>query len=893
MNQKIKALLNEQGENHIFPFFWLHGEDEPILREYMAAIHDCGIGAVCVESRPHPDYCGPKWWQDMDVILDEARQRNMKVWILDDSHFPTGFANGALKEAPPELCRQFLYYSALEVVGPLKSVQLDVSRHAKFMPNPFAGNSFFSRGQQDKRQFDDDTLLSVCVARIDQGFDGKTLIDVTDLVKDGQLTWDVPAGKWKIYVNFLTRNAGSRSHYINWLNPKSAQKQIEAVYEPHLEHYAEDFGKTIAGFFSDEPELGNGAMYSNDCGIGAEQDLPWSDEVAAAMADRLGDSWTSVLPMLWEESIDPDQKAHVRYVYMDIVTRLVEQNLSERLGSWCESHGVEYIGHLIEDNNTHARLGPSLGHFFRALSGQHMSGIDDIGGQVMPFGEKTPTWAIISGRDGEFYHYLLGKLGSSLAAINPKMKGRTMCEIFGAYRWAEGVRMMKYLVDHFLVRGVNNYVPHAFSAKPYPDPDCPPHFYAHGHNPQYRHFGALMRYLNRMSDLISDGRRSTPVAILYHAEAEWTGDYMLDQKPAKVLTENQIDFDIVPSDIFAEMDQYKTALSSSLSVNSNTYKALVVPAAQYITRQTAEALAELSQAGYPVLFIDAKPSGVIDGDDALLTGLADCQIVSLDDLAGELANRSIPEITATPAFPMLRAMHYQGDSDIYIFTNENMAESFSGTVCVDSTGPAYRYDAWQNDLRQAAATPKNGKTELQLEVQPYQSVVFVFDDAKDLLPAIDRSAWRDIGFGGRWVRSLAKSIDYPEFSDPEPIDSFDSVGLSKPDFSGFIRYENTVDLPKAGKASLLIEDAFEGVEVFVNGQSAGIQIAPPFAFELDSLLKEGRNTIRIEVATTLERERHFAPPDPQDFFSILGKAPVLAPTGIVGKVRLVSDNTPE
>lgn len=35
----------------------------------------------------------------------------------------------------------------------------------------------------------------------------------------------------------------------------------------------------------------------------------------------------------------------------------------------------------------HARTGSSLGHYFRGLSGQDMSGIDDIGGQVLPQGE--------------------------------------------------------------------------------------------------------------------------------------------------------------------------------------------------------------------------------------------------------------------------------------------------------------------------------------------------------------------------------------------------------------------------------------------------------------------------------------------------------------------------
>ena len=109
MNSTIRALLAGQEENHILPFFWQHGEEEATLREMMAAIHGASCLAVCVESRPHPDFCGPRWWRDMDIILEEARSRGMKVWILDDSHFPTGFANGALKGKPDSLCRQGVF----------------------------------------------------------------------------------------------------------------------------------------------------------------------------------------------------------------------------------------------------------------------------------------------------------------------------------------------------------------------------------------------------------------------------------------------------------------------------------------------------------------------------------------------------------------------------------------------------------------------------------------------------------------------------------------------------------------------------------------------------------------------------------------------------------------
>ena len=132
MNEKIKRLLNGEEENYILPFFWQHGEEETVLRKYMEVIEKSNIKAVCVESRPHPDFCGPRWWHDMDIILDEARKRGMKVWILDDSHFPTGYANGAMEDAPSSLARKSLVYQAVPCkAGP---VTLDLERFRRAKP---------------------------------------------------------------------------------------------------------------------------------------------------------------------------------------------------------------------------------------------------------------------------------------------------------------------------------------------------------------------------------------------------------------------------------------------------------------------------------------------------------------------------------------------------------------------------------------------------------------------------------------------------------------------------------------------------------------------------------------------------------------------------------------
>ena len=76
MNQRLVQVLENHPDPYILPFFWQHGEDAALLREGVQRIRESGIGAVCIESRPHPDFLGEKWWHDLDTILDEAKMRS-------------------------------------------------------------------------------------------------------------------------------------------------------------------------------------------------------------------------------------------------------------------------------------------------------------------------------------------------------------------------------------------------------------------------------------------------------------------------------------------------------------------------------------------------------------------------------------------------------------------------------------------------------------------------------------------------------------------------------------------------------------------------------------------------------------------------------------------------
>lgn len=69
MEKRLKEVLNREEGNYILPFFWQHGEEGGKLREMMDAVYSSGIRAVCVESRPHPDFAGPGWWRDRKSVV--------------------------------------------------------------------------------------------------------------------------------------------------------------------------------------------------------------------------------------------------------------------------------------------------------------------------------------------------------------------------------------------------------------------------------------------------------------------------------------------------------------------------------------------------------------------------------------------------------------------------------------------------------------------------------------------------------------------------------------------------------------------------------------------------------------------------------------------------------
>ena len=836
MNTRLRDVLDNREDNYLLPFYWQHGDHYDRIPGQIAAIAASGARAFCVESRPHKDFCGEGWWRDMDLILAEAERRDMKVWVLDDNHFPTGNANGLVASRYPDLRKWLLVERHVDVMGPMADATILMDA-----PNP------------------DSILLGVFACR--RTGEGENIapepVELTVLARPPFLQWDIPAGCHRIFFLYKSRKGTlpGQQGYIDLLNPASVRVLVEAVYEPHYQHYARHFGKTLAGFFSDEPSFGNCwvgphtddfGMYNRRVGMPGLA-LPWHD----ALLDRIG---AGRFPALWYDM--GASTPAVRHAYMDTVTALYRDCFTRQLGDWCRARGVEYIGHIIEDMNAHARLGHGGGHFFRALDGQDMGGMDVVLHQVMPgFADYIHTASCSGGMvDPEFFQYVVPKLAASHSHIDKRMRGRAMCEEFGAFGWAEGAPFMKWLTDFLLVRGINHFVPHAFSPA-YPDPDCPPHFGAEGHDPQFDGFAALMTYTNKVSHLLCGARHCPDAAILYHADAEWMnreGGCMLTQKPAKVLYDAHLDYDILPADFFTA-DAYLDS--------AETYPCLVVPFAELLPDDLLAALERADRHGIRVLFVDARPRGCPSFGT----------VVPLAELPAVVPGR----LRFAGDCRLLR--HYCAERDgatVVMFFNESVTADAQATVALPCSGDYVSLDLL-NGVRTKSSTADGS---ISLVLQPYQSVIVVFGDLGGIeLP--QPVAWREAGaVAPEFEISLAHSEDLADFRPYRTTGALFNVAGAEgiPDFAGIVRYRATLRLDGRRPVALDLGSVGQTARLFLNGTDLGIRICPPYRFDLSAAAREGDNELVIEVANTLAGKV-------RDRFSQFIQIP---PSGLLGPLTL-------
>lgn len=880
--KQISIPLDGRHTNRLQPFMAVSGTDsyEEIYAKFKN-FHDMGIYSAVLQYSSDSNAAGMPLSKFDDTYFDTLRRMSrachaldMTYWVQDAAPFPTGAADGRFMEEPwARHAKVYLIERHTLVEGPVNNAVFLADKMASLIraDDLFSGGMMMPGGPQYPNELIGITALRLCPS--DDGFprlDGDSAIDLTNCyhAEDGTLVFSLPEGHWRIFFLYLSYTGG-RKGYMNLLDAESMKIQIEAVHELHYQQMKDELGKTWEGFFYDEPEIGNSQNYNfrnlpGEHPYATPGAMPWSREMPERMRERLGEDWLSCMPALW---YDCGPRSRVtRFHFMDVVTRLVQENYNGLMLPWCRERGIRYIGHVLEDEGSHARLGCGPGHYFREQKHQDMAGIDLVGGQLMPgMDVKGTSWYSTTDGDGEFYHYGIGKLASSAAHINPDKQGQSMCEINAVYGDITNAKLFKYLMDHLFVDGINNLVPVSTDKLPIDE----------GRQ--------IFDYANRMCLLMHHSTHVAPVAMLYHAESEWSGDAQMFQRPGKILATHQIDFDVIPGDVFTDRADYGTSMANgTLSIHCEQYSAIVIPRSRYLRRDVLESLREASNAGIRVLFVDALPEGCCEDLDPIVWGDWKPACVALAELPAQLAD--LAELRCTAPAHTLKYHHFRKDGlDYILLMNIGSHETIDTTLCLSLSGEIRVYDTVADQMCDIPCSASENGISIPLHLGQYESKLLVVDPSAQFRP-VDVPVCTPVETD--WTVSFANGMA------PRQLDTLCDLG-AMPELRRYadpLTYTATLNLRHSQKRLQLdLGRVCDSARVTLNGIDLGLRTAAPYVFDLSDAVREGENHISIDVLPN--PSRHPGPQSANMFAGMMESISatiysVMQPVGLLGPVTI-------
>jgi hypothetical protein len=536
------------------PLFWLHGdESEERLEMYVGKVAEGGNGCFTAESRPHVDWLGEGWFRDLAICLDAAKKHDLKMWIFDEQWWPSQGVGG---KVPPRYAAKRLEAAATDVEGP-----------RAYEADGFSGERY----------------VAALAGRVtaDGKVEGDSLVDLASHIKDGKLSWQIPAGKWKVMK--FTHVQGPALGQNGQLSVDGASRNcvdwfLKTVYQPHYDRFGSDFGMTIPGFFYDEPETRG----------------DWGTELNRILAEWMVD-WKKAY-VSYKFQLAGEEQIAARYQYLDAFAEAWGRTMYGGMTDWCHKHGVKSFGHFMEHGGLYHHLDFCAGDMMRLQGHSDMGAIDAVFTQFImgkrEEGNDPPIWQT-------------PKLGSSISHVYGKPDDVTMVEIFGARGQNLTYSEMKWWTDHMQVSGVNFMIPHSFNPRSPYDTDCPPYFYNGGYEPRWPLYRVYADYTSRLSLMLTGGRHICPVALLSMGQSAQVGRFVPPEEITTAMQDGQIDCDWLPYEVF---ERTSRIAGKELQLHQERYKVLVVPPVEVIPYATLLKVKEFFDAGGVVIGYGFLPS---------------------------------------------------------------------------------------------------------------------------------------------------------------------------------------------------------------------------------------------------------------------------------------------
>jgi hypothetical protein len=850
----------------IQPFMGWNGPD---AKERMARIVQdldrlSANGVFVVNMSPgrgEPKYLSPEHMAQVKFVVQEASKRGMKLWIQDECDYPSGFAGGLVSERYPELTMQ----------------GLDADIRISVMP-----------GQTLTMPVPPDTLGALAVF-------AQTGATQVVPIGAGGINWRAPAPPpgaagyprpWElVLVRHVFRSSPTRasnradgtrakdSQYalIDYLNPDATRAFLKITHETYKQAVGDEFGKTVLGFFGDEPDY--------TCF------MPWTPKLLDEFRQQKGYDIQPYLPLLFAPKMT-DEAWRAKADYWDVWSGMFRETFFGVQAEWCARNNVEYLVHLNHEEHAlrldlpedHIR---NEGDFLRDMRHVEVPGIDNLS-QLVPYAVHTPdgVWDVNNN---------FPKLASSAAHLFGKPKVWTES---GGGSGIDG----KFQLDFQLVRGINAMQvglpgvrggPGGAAALP---PQAP----------------MLAWYTNRAGYLMAIGRPAAQVGLYYPSNSMWMGDEEADRSMTKLgwqLLEHQVDWDYFDEQSLSSVAAIAGGGFKNLS--GQVYRAIVVPSSTVISRIGLERFQAFVKAGGKVIFVGKTPKLVVDKTfmSAAKDVAPDLSFATLVEPAGDITERVIaalpkPDVVLDTAWQRLTYTHRSWrDAEMYFFFNEGNQEQ-SRTATIAGRGQAQVWDLATGEIHPiSGATAENDSVRFSLVLGPYEAKMIVVGPLPSGVAAAEPSLVSGntlADLGGDWTLDLnGKQVT-------TSLKSWEDLGT--PSFAGPATYRKqfTVSAAPAGKRLFLeIADVHDYARVKLNGKELEGHAWQPYRWEVTNVVKAGANDLEVEVRATAGGRGGgggqavpgtpvvVVPPSTGNSARGRGSAPPPA-SGLLGPVRLVA-----
>jgi hypothetical protein len=844
------------------PFWMVHGrETDEELRQFMEVVYRFGFEGVTLHPYDFQGFLEEGMWHRWRVIIDHARKLGLVVWQQDDKDYPSGYAAGKVVAKNGELARWEVTLPHRESHRGPSTISLNVNSVLPAQQRLVAVSAF---GPENRVE------------------------DLTDLLSEGQLTWQVPGGDWKVFVvarwqpgldNPSPRHPdvvrGEVRGYIDPLNSIATDRYIETIYEATARELSPAMGEIWKGWFIDEP-----AFYSTGSMPGEEgHGYPYTPDFLPRFEERYGYSLRPLLPLLWVEH--GPRTTQVRHDYLEFVSREYNRLFFGKIAQFCEARGMQMIGHLIED--APYQLGWGTGGNFRSLEHFSMGGFDHIFDQWY-----TPQ---------EDVYWRQPKMASSVSHYKPTPLDEAMVEHFAATGWRTGLTEMKAMMDWTTCRGLNHIVPCGIDTQDPPVWEDAPEFWLHGANPLAPFFRAYQVIANRETMLIRGGRHVAKALILDTAESAWVGAAEELWRVDKAFSQAHFDYDNTSYGVFSDPDRCRIE-GKRIRLAQEEYEFVVVPGVDAIPLNVVERLLEFYEAGGTVISVgpgqrveadpgltrleyklrlpfksadgrhDSEVRDLVDriwGERASQRGRA--YLVSYKDVTDLLYSLDAHDVWIEPNLQWLQYYHRKlSGRDLYFFNNEGEPVH----TMVQLRGAKGVPELWDLATGRILQAPCYGAEDsgvrLLLQLARYESVFVVLNPAarpEPHLMATDADEVRRAQDGRIVLRKYAPgSIQYtlartdgksegkrlttPSAAlSPTTLDQKWERTATKPN-GALYRAGFSWRVEASSAAMLEISGMTQVLRVKLNGQDLGTRFTYPFRFELGSALREGRNEIELE-----------------------------------------------